>query len=394
MDRTRIMLLGAGELGKELAIAAKRLGLRVVAVDRYDDAPAMQVADAAEVISLDDPTSLEGAVRTHRPDLIVPELESVMGEKLAALEAEGFPTVPSARAVQLTADREAARRLAAEELGLRTPTYAFAESEDELRDACDHVGYPCMSKPVVGSMGRGQSLITGPAKVERAWEYAQVGTPGDRVRLLVEEHVDFETEVVLLAIRQTDGGVFFLTPVSHRNEGGILRESWTPAGLTPEQRSECHQAARRLLEHLGGSGLYALEFFLTSSGVVFSEIVPRPHASGAVTLVSQDLPQSELHLRAFLGLPVPAVRYHGPAASAVILAPEGGRVVRYDGLERALEVPTGQIRIFGKPEAYRGRRLGVALATGADAAEARSRALEAAARVDVRVEARGGSRSG
>lgn len=389
MHETRIMLLGAGELGKEMAVAAKRLGLRVVAVDRYEDAPAMQVADAAEVVSLNDATALEGAVRTHRPDLIVPELESGLGEKLEKLEEAGFPTMPSARAVRLTAHREATRRLA-DELQLPGPAHALAESEDELRDACDRVGYPCVAKPVMGSKGRGHSVVSGPAKVERAWEYARVATPGDRVRLVVEEFVAFDLEVVLLGVRQPDGEAFFLTPVAHRHEEGVYRESWTPAGLTPEQRVDAHRMARQLMDHLGGAGLYAVEFFLTASGLVFSEVVPRPHASGMVTMASQDLSQFELHLRGILGLPVPAVRYHGPAASAVVLASEGGAVERYDGVERSLEIPTAQLRVFGKPEAYRGRRMGMALATGADSSEARSRALEAAARVDVRVDGRQG----
>ena len=385
MNETRLMLLGAGELGKELAISAKRLGLRVVAVDRYDDAPAMHVADSAEVISLTDSVALEGAVRTHRPDFIVPELEGVPGDKLRELEAEGFPTVPSAEAVRLTAQRGAMRRLASQDLGLPTPAYAFAGSEDELRDACDDVGYPCVAKPLMGSMGRGHSVISGPARVERAWEHACVGTPEEHVRLVVEEFVDFEWEVVLPAVQQRDGRVLFLTPLAHRHERGTYRESWTPAGLTSEQRGEAQQIARKLLSHLGGPGFYAVELFLTSGGFIFSEVVPRPHAAGLVTLVSQDLSQFDLHLRSILGLPFPSVRYHGPSASAVVQAPEGGRVECYGGVERALEVPTAQVRIHGKPTAYRGRRMAVALATGVDTAEARSRALEAAARVDVGV---------
>ena len=388
MKGTRLMLLGAGELGKETAIAAKGLGLRVVAVDRYENAPAMQVADHGEVISLLDPTSLEGAVRTHRPDYIVPETEAVRATKLTELEAEGYPVVPGARALALTIDREATRRLVRDTLQLPCPAYAVAASEEELRDACDQVGYPCVAKPVMSSMGRGQSVVSGPAKVERAWEYAQMGSSADEVRLVAEEYVDFDLEVALLAIRQRDGRIFFSNPVAHRHEDGIFREAWMPAGISPEHLAEARETARKIMDHLGGVGLFAVEFFVTSSGVLVSEVVSRPHASGMVTLVSQDLSQFELQLRSFLGLPVPTVRYHGAAACAAILASEGGRVEGHEGLERALEVPTAQLRLFGKADAYRGRRMGVVLAMGRDTSEARSRALEAAARVEVKVEPR------
>lgn len=384
MERATLMLLGAGELGKEIAISAKRLGLRVVAADRYDDAPAMQVSDAREVMSLQDGTALEGAIRTHRPDIIVPELEAVRAEKLEEMEEAGFRVVPNARAVRLTMDRETTRRFAAEEVGLPTAEYAFAGTGEELRDACDAVGYPCVVKPVVSYSGKGQSVVTGPAKVERAWEYARAGSQGDEVRVIAEEYVDFETEITQLVVRHADGEVLFVDPVAHRNDAGDLREAWMPADLPRERAAEARELARRVVDRLGGAGVFGVEFFVTPSRVVFSEVAPRPHDTGLVTMISQDLSQFDLHVRAVLGLPVPTVRYHGPAAAAVILAHEAGRVEGYDGLDRALEVESAQIRIFGKPEAYRNRRMGVALATGPDTDEARARALEAAARVDLR----------
>jgi phosphoribosylglycinamide formyltransferase 2 len=378
-----ILLLGSGELGKELAISAQRLGIRVVAVDRYEGAPAMQVAHASEVVSMLDGAALEGVIRTHRPDLVVPEVEAIRTEKLEELEKDGFRVIPTAEATRLTMNREAIRRVAAEELGLRTPAYAFADSEEELRAACDRLGYPCVVKPIMSSSGKGQSVVPGPSRIPYAWEYAEEGGRGDVRRVIVEEFVDFQSEITLLTVREWGGRTTFVHPIGHRQERGDYQESWIPAEVPPPQLGEAQAMARTVTERLGGAGIFGVEFFLTRDAVYFSELSPRPHDTGLVTLVSQDLSEFDLHLRAIAGLPIPSIRYHGPSASAVILADREGEVVGFSGVDRALQVETSQIRLFGKPRARPFRRLGVSLAAGSSVVEARARALEAASRVDV-----------
>jgi phosphoribosylglycinamide formyltransferase 2 len=378
-----ILLLGAGELGKEVAIAAQRLGLRVVACDRYAGAPAMQVADAFEVFPMLDGDALEEVVRRHAPDFIVPEVEAIRTERLRALEEEGFHVVPTAEAAWRTMDREAIREMAARELGVRTARYAFADDLEELRKACDALGFPVVVKPVMSSSGKGQSTVTGPAKVTEAWERALEGRRGDQSRVIVEEYVRFHTEITLLTIRERDGTTRFVEPIAHRQEQGDYRESWMPAGLDPQVVSAAEEIARVVTGGLGGAGIFGVEFFVTDDEVVFSEVSPRPHDTGMVTMIAQDLSQFELHLRAILGLPIPILSYAGPSASAVILADREGPVEGYAGVDRALEVESSQIRIFGKPRAWPFRRMGVALARGASVAEARTRALEAASRVEV-----------
>ncbi len=381
-----LLLLGSGELGKEVAIAAQRMGLRVIAADRYADAPAMQVADVSEVFSMLDGDALEAVVRKYSPDFIVPEVEAIRTQRLQELENDGFRVIPTAEAAFLTMDREAIRRVAAEELGVRTPAFAFAESLEALLEACDRIGYPCVVKPVMSSSGKGQSTVTGPSRVEHAWEFAREGGRGDELRVIVEEFVEFHTEITLLTVREWDGHTHFVRPIAHRQERGDYRESWMPAGLTDAQLESAQVAAKRVTDRMGGAGLFGVEFFVTDDEVIFSELSPRPHDTGMVTMISQDLSEFELHLRAILGHPIPAIRYYGPSASAVVLAEREGRVAGYDGVERALLVESAQLRLFGKPRAYPFRRMGVALATGEDVAEARSRALEAASRVDVRIQ--------
>jgi phosphoribosylglycinamide formyltransferase 2 len=380
-----LLLLGSGELGKEVAIAAQRLGLWVVAADRYAGAPAMQVADAHEVFPMLDGEALEEVVRRHAPDFIVPEVEAIRTEKLRELEAEGFRVVPTAEAAWMTMDREAIRRVAAEELGIRTARFAFAESAEEVRIACDALGYPTVVKPVMSSSGKGQSVVSGPTRTEEAWTRALEGSRGDQARVIVEEYIPFHTEITLLTIRERGGTTRFVEPIAHRQVDGDYRESWMPAGLDPEVVAQAEAMARTVTERLGGAGIYGVEFFITDDEVVFSELSPRPHDTGMVTMISQDLSQFDLHVRAILGLPVPILSYAGPSASAVILADREGPVLGYEGVDRALEVETAQIRLFGKPRAWPFRRMGVALARGESVAEARSRALEAASRVEILV---------
>lgn len=381
-----LLLLGAGELGKEVAIAAQRLGVRVIAADRYPDAPAMQVADQAEVLSMLDGDALEELVRRHQPDAIVPEVEAIRTDRLVALETDGFRVVPTSRAVSLTMDREGIRRLAAEELGLATADYAFAASAEELREACDRIGYPCVVKPVMSSSGKGQSVVGGPARVEQAWHWAVEEGRGDEARVIVEEFVEFDEEITLLTLRLADGSVLFPDPVGHRQEGGDYRESWMPADISDGALEASRTMARQVVEELGGAGIWGVEFFVRGDEVVFSELSPRPHDTGMVTMAGLDLSQFDLHVRAILGLPVPSLGSRGPAASAVILADAEGEVVGWSGVDRALLVEGADLRLFGKPRAWPGRRMGVALARGETVEDARARALEAASRVSVVVD--------
>jgi phosphoribosylglycinamide formyltransferase 2 len=380
-----LLLLGSGELGKEVAIAAQRMGVRVIAADRYAGAPAMQVAHAFEVFPMLDGDALEEVVRRHAPDFIVPEVEAIRTEKLRELEAEGFNVVPTAEATWMTMDREAIRELAAGELGLRTAGFAFADDPDALLVACDAIGYPCVVKPVMSSSGKGQSVVTGSSKVEAAWNRALEGRRGDQSRVIVEEFIPFHTEITLLTIRERDGTTRFVEPIGHRQEQGDYRESWMPAGLDAAVVRAAEEMARAVTSRLGGAGVFGVEFFITDDEVVFSELSPRPHDTGMVTMISQDLSQFDLHVRAILGLPIPILSYAGPSASAVILADREGPVIGYDGVDRALEVESAQLRIFGKPRAWPFRRMGVTLARGHTVAEARARALESASRVEVLV---------
>lgn len=381
-----ILLLGSGELGREFVISAKRLGVKVIACDAYDDAPAMQLADAREVFSMLDGAALRAAVETHRPDYIVPEIEAIRTEVLAELEAEGFNVVPSARAAQLTMNRDAIRDLAAGELGLVTSRYRYAESLDEVRAAAAFTGFPCVIKPVMSSSGKGQSTVREAEGLDAAWDYAVAGMRGDRARVIVEAFVEFEYEITLLTVSHA-GGVSFCPPIGHRQERGDYQESWQPAPMSEIALANAQAMARRVVEALRGAGrgwgLYGVEFFVTGDEVVFSELSPRPHDTGMVTLASQNLSEFDLHARAILGLPIPAAIRARPAASAVILADRDSEQISYSGLADALAEEGTDLRIFAKPTSRPYRRMGVALATAGDMGEARRKAHDAAAQVRI-----------
>jgi len=387
-----ILLLGSGELGREFVIAAKRLGARVIACDSYDDAPAMQVADAREVFSMLDGAALRGAAEKHRPDLIVPEIEAIRTEMLAELEAEGLRVVPSARAAQLTMNRDAIRDLAAGELGLTTSQYSFAESFAEAEAAAARIGYPLVMKPVMSSSGKGQSKVDGPEALEAAWDYAVANMRGDRARVIAEQFIAFDYEITLLTVRHKDG-ISFCPPIGHRQERGDYRESWQPAAMSGAALAKAQEMAAKVVMALQGGGrgwgLYGVEFFVTkgkdgAEEVIFSELSPRPHDTGMVTLVSQDLTEFDLHARAILGLPVPAEIAARPAASAVILADRDSNDFAFEGLAEALALsPDVDVRIFGKPGTRPYRRMGVALARAADAPAAVELAKAAAAKVRI-----------
>ncbi len=376
----KALLLGAGELGKEVAIELQRLGVEVIAVDRYADAPAMQVAHRSHVVDMTDAAALRAVLTLEMPDLVVPEVEAIATEVLAEFEAKGMQVVPTARATQLTMDREGIRRLAAEELGLPTSEYRFADSLAQLEAGVAAVGMPCVVKPVMSSSGKGQSVIRTEADIETAWAHARAGGRVDRARVIVEAFVNFDSEITLLTV-QYAGGVRFCDPVGHIQIEGDYRESWQPAALPEGVLEQAQQIAATITTALGGYGLFGVELFVVGEGVVFSEVSPRPHDTGMVTLVSQDLSEFALHARAILGLPVPQpLRLDGDgsaAASCAVLA-DGHGVPVFLGVAEALAVPTSQVRLFGKPRVEGHRRVGVALARGADVAEARARARQAA----------------
>ncbi len=381
-NATRVMLLGSGELGKEVVIELQRLGVEVIAVDRYANAPAMQVAHRGHVINMLDGSALRQVIQQERPDMVVPEIEAIATETLQELEAEGLRVIPTARAARLTMDREGIRRLAAEQLGVQTSPYRFAADETEYLAAVAAIGLPCVVKPVMSSSGKGQSLVRSEADVSAAWVYAQQGARGGADKVIVEGFVAFDYEITLLTVRHS-GGTTYCSPIGHRQEAGDYRESWQPQAMSDRALNECQRIAGQVTEALGGRGLFGVEFFIRGDDVYFSEVSPRPHDTGMVTLISQDLSEFALHARAILGLPIPLVRQLGPAASAVILVEGDSSCVRYDGLAQALAVPDTQIRLFGKPEVHGERRMGVALALGRDVAEARAKALAAAAAVTV-----------
>jgi phosphoribosylglycinamide formyltransferase 2 len=382
-----LMLLGSGELGREFAIAAKRLGCRVIACDRYSDAPAMQVADAFEVFSMLDGAALRAAVEKHKPDVIVPEIEAIDTAALAQLESEGWRVAPSARAVQLTMNRDGIREFAARELGLVTSKYRFAESREEAIAAVSDVGLPCVIKPVMSSSGKGQSIARTSEDVGNAWDHAVANMRGDRPRVIVEEFIAFDSEITLLAVATKDG-VIFCAPIGHRQEAGDYRESWQPAALTEGALFSARRQARKVVEALGGQGVFGVEFFIRGEQAIFSELSPRPHDTGMVTLISQFPNEFELHLRAILGLPIPSVELIGPSASAVILAQEESESFSYEGIAEALALGAParpvDLRIFAKPKTLRNRRMGIALARDENAQEAVQRAVAAAARVKIR----------
>ena len=389
MHLATLMLLGSGELGREFAIAAKRLGCRVVACDRYADAPAMQCSDASEVFSMLDGQALRAAVEKHCPDIIVPEIEAIDTATLADLERGGWRVAPSAGAVQLTMNRDGIRDFAAGELGLVTSRYRFAETRDEAIAAAAEVGLPCVVKPVMSSSGKGQSTARTAEAVGDAWDYAVARMRGDRPRVIVEEFIAFDSEITLLTVA-TDAGVLFCEPVGHRQEAGDYRESWQPAALPAAALQSAQEQARKVVAALGGYGIFGVEFFIRGEQAIFSELSPRPHDTGMVTLISQSPNEFELHLRAILGLPIPAIDFAGPSASAVVLASEEADRFRFEGVADALQLATPgapvDIRLFGKPRMLVNRRMGVALARAASVEQARATAVAAASTIAIRTE--------
>jgi phosphoribosylglycinamide formyltransferase 2 len=383
---TRVMLLGAGELGKEVIISLQRLGVEVIAVDRYANAPGHQVAHRAHVIDMTDAEALRALVERERPHLIVPEIEAIATAALADIEAAGLAEViPTARATQLTMNREGIRRLAAETLGLATSPYAFADSLDEVRAAVARIGFPCVIKPVMSSSGKGQSVLRGEADVEPAWDYALAGGRVNHGRVIVEGFIDFEYEITMLTVRAVDPATgevatYFCEPVGHKQVAGDYVESWQPQPMRPAALERARAMAHEVTQALGGRGLFGVELFVRGDEVWFSEVSPRPHDTGLVTLASQRQSEFELHARAILGLPVnPALT--SPAASAVIYGGRDEQAIAFEGVREALAVPGADLRLFGKPESFVKRRMGVALATGKDIDEARERAARAAAAV-------------
>ena len=376
---TRVMLLGSGELGKEVAIAFQRLGVEVVAVDRYPGAPARQVAHRWHAIDMTDPVALSALIEQEAPDLVIPEIEAIATGALAAVEAGGTTVVPTARAVALTMDREGIRRLAAEELGLPTSPYAFADTLDEVRAAVGRIGTPCVLKPVMSSSGKGQSTVRHASDVDGAWEYAQAGARVANPRVIVEGFVDFDYEITQLTVRGP-AGTEFCEPIGHRQERGDYVESWQPHTMSAAAATAGRDVAKRITDALGGRGLFGVELFVRGDEVLFSEVSPRPHDTGLVTMATQRLSEFELHVRAVLGLPLD-VSLRSPGASAVVYGGAEAKALVFDGVGEALAVPGTDLRLFGKPDSHPRRRMGVAVACADDVATARGRARQAASLV-------------
>jgi len=381
----RLLILGSGELGKEVVIEAQRLGIEVIAVDRYANAPAMQVAHRSHVINMLDGEALKELIRKERPRYIVPEIEAINTGTLLELEQEGYTVIPTARATNLTMNREGIRRLAAEDLALPTAGYRFASDLEEFRKGITEIGLPCVVKPTMSSSGKGQSVVREEADIEKAWHYAMKGTRGAADKVIIEEFIPFDYEITLLTVRYA-GGTRFCPPIGHVQVQGDYHESWQPMAMTSEALTEAQRQAKVVTDALGGYGIFGVEFFIKGSQVYFSEVSPRPHDTGMVTMISQNLSEFELHVRAILGLPVPAVESLGPAASHVILAERESEMVAFDGLVEAFSVPETKLRLFGKPDTRPGRRMGVALSLGSDTDEARQRAEKAAHSVVLRME--------
>lgn len=384
---TRVLLCGSGELGKEVVIELQRLGCEVIAVDRYANAPAMQVADRSHVISMLDGAALRSVIEAEQPHLIVPEIEAIATATLAELEQEGFTVIPSARAAQLTMNREGIRRLAAETLQVPTSTYRFADNEADFLQAVAEIGLPCLVKPIMSSSGKGQSFVREQTELAQAWTYAQEGGRAGKGKVIVEGFVDFDFEITLLTIRHKNAAgevvTSFCEPIGHRQQDGDYQESWQPQAMTAAALEKAQQIARTITDDLGGLGLFGVELFVKGDEVIFSEVSPRPHDTGLVTLISQDLSEFALHVRAILGLPIPNIQQHGPSASSVLLVAGQSAQMRYNGLDKALAAVDTQLRLFGKPDLAGKRRLGVALARAADITAARDKANAVIAAISV-----------
>ena len=377
-NATKALLCGSGELGKEVVIELQRLGVEVIAVDRYANAPAMQVAHRCHTINMLDGAALRAVIEQEQPDLIIPEIEALNTGTLAELEAEGYRVIPTANAAKLTMNREGIRRLVAEELGVVTSNYVFADTESDYQAAIEKVGLPCVIKPIMSSSGKGQSTVSEQSEIAGAWEYAQAGGRAGAGRVIVEGFVDFDYEITLLTIRHKDG-TSFCEPIGHRQEDGDYRESWQPQPMSDAARAMAQEIAKSVTDALGGYGLFGVEFFIAGDEVIFSEVSPRPHDTGMVTMISQDLSEFALHVRAILGLPIPNITQFGASASSVLLVEGESRVIEYSGLTEALAETDTQIRLFGKPEVNGRRRMGVALARAETIEEARAKANRAAA---------------
>ncbi|GAA4878618.1 phosphoribosylglycinamide formyltransferase 2 [Paenibacillus vulneris] len=376
----RMMLLGSGELGKEVVIEAQRLGVETIAVDRYANAPAMQAAHRSYVINMLDGEQLRDLILKERPDLIVPEIEAIATDVLVELEKEGFRVVPTATAARLTMDREGIRRLAAETLKLPTAQFEFADSLEELKAAVAKIGTPCVIKPIMSSSGKGQSVCRSLDEVESSWNYAMEGGRAKKTRVIVEQFIHFESEITLLTVRSVSGTAY-CAPIGHVQKDGDYIESWQPHPMSEEQIAEAQHIAKTITDALGGAGIYGVELFLAKDQVYFSEVSPRPHDTGMVTMVTQDLSEFALHVRAILGFPIPTIRLLTPGASHTLKAAEEHQTFRIEGIEEALKLPNTQVRVFGKPETKVGRRMAVALSSAEDTEEARRVAAEAAGKL-------------
>ncbi|MFH4454155.1 formate-dependent phosphoribosylglycinamide formyltransferase [Vibrio alginolyticus] len=381
-NATRVLLLGSGELGKEVAIECQRLGLEVIACDRYANAPAMQVAHRSYVIDMLDGSALEEVIAKEQPTYVVPEIEAIATDKLVELEEKGLNVVPTAKATKLTMNREGIRRLAAEELELTTSPYRFADTFEDFKAAVEHVGIPCVVKPVMSSSGKGQSIIKTEDDVAKAWDYAQEGGRTGAGRVIVEGFIDFDYEITLLTVRAVDG-VHFCAPIGHRQEDGDYRESWQPQAMSENAVKAAEYTAEKVVNALGGYGIFGVELFVKGDKVIFNEVSPRPHDTGMVTMISQEMSEFALHVRAFTGMPINNIVQYGPSASAVILGQGTSTNIRFDNLTKALAQPQTQVRLFGKPEIDGRRRLGVVLTRRKTTEEAVQDAVESASKVNI-----------
>ena len=379
---TKVLMCGSGELGKEVVIELQRYGVEVIAVDRYANAPAMQVAHRSHVITMLDGDALREVIEKEQPDLIVPEIEAIATDTLIELESEGYTVIPTARATRLTMNREGIRRLAAEELGLKTSPYRFASNLEEYRAAVREIGVPCVIKPTMSSSGKGQSTVKNMADAEKSWTYAQEGARGGADAVIVEGFVDFDYEITLLTLRY-EGGTSFCAPIGHRQVDGDYHESWQPQPMSEAALKDAQRIGKAITDALGGRGIFGVELFVKGDDIYFSEVSPRPHDTGMVTMISQDLSEFALHARAILGLPVPNIKHHGPSASHVILVEGHSQQVQFGNLGAALTEPDTEIRLFGKPEVQGERRMGVVLARGATLQEARKKAKAGAEAVSI-----------
>ncbi len=381
---TKVIMLGSGELGKEVVIELQRYGVEVIAIDKYKNAPAMQVAHRSYEVSMLDGESLAKIIRDEKPDYIIPEVEAIATETLIELEKEGFNVIPTANATKLTMNREGIRTLAAEELGLKTSPYKFAGTKEEFEAGIGEIGFPCVVKPIMSSSGKGQSVVKSNDDIDYSWKYALEGARGNSDRVIIEGFVDFDYEITLLTISHVDG-ISFCAPIGHRQEGGDYQESWQPQPMSEKALKDAQFIAEKVVKALGGRGLFGVEFFIKGDEVYFSELSPRPHDTGMVTMISQDLSEFALHVRAILGLPIPNIVQHSPAASSVIMVKGDSTQVTFSGLEQALSEPDTQIRLFGKPEVQGERRMGVCLARGESIDSARDKANKASKSIKIKL---------